>query len=128
MKYEALSKETEMRESNNDMNGEGDMSMDGSYYGARPGGPDDIENVRLNEGRGRFYVEAKTVGGGVLLLLRGRRPLYSDWLENKGVNEFLKKSQKTTRFRDLIVEKFGTVYGLLMVEEEEKMKMLEELK
>jgi len=32
--------------------------------GARPGGPDDIDNVRLNEGRGRFYVEAKSIGGG----------------------------------------------------------------
>ena len=37
-----------------------------------------------------------------------------------GANDFLKKSQKTTRFRDLIVEKFGLLYGLLMVEEEEK--------
>ena len=32
--------------------------------GARPGGPDDVDNVRLNEGRGRFYVEAKSIGGG----------------------------------------------------------------
>tara|TARA_B110000090_G_scaffold120655_1_gene134028 strand:+ start:175 stop:390 length:216 start_codon:yes stop_codon:yes gene_type:complete len=67
--------------------------------GARPGAPDDPENVRLNEGRGRFYVEAKSVGGGSMLLLRGRKPLYREWLDRMGANDFLKKSQKTTRFR-----------------------------
>ena len=35
--------------------------------GARPGGPDDVDNVRLNEGRGRFYVEAKSIGGGTYI-------------------------------------------------------------
>jgi len=88
--------------------------------GARPGAPDDIDNVRANEGRGRFYVEAKSVGGGSMLQLRSRKPLYRLWLESKGVNEFLKRAQKTTRFRDLVVEKFAAVYGLLMVGEEEK--------
>jgi hypothetical protein len=123
-KYDALSKELELREGNEDPAGGASVDMSG----ARPGAPDDIENVRLNEGRGRFYVEAKTVGGGAFLMLRGRRPLYTDWLDKKGVNDFLKKSQKTTRFRDLVVERFGGVYGLLMVEEEEKVKMIEELK
>jgi hypothetical protein len=89
--------------------------------------PDDIENVRLNEGRGRFYVEAKSVGGGSLLLLKGRKPLYKEWLQKHGINEFLKKIQKTTRFRDLVVEKLCSVYGLLMVEEEEKNKLVEEM-
>ena len=126
-KYEALSKELDFRNANEDSS---DAKASGSVdmSAARPGAPDDIDNVRLNEGRGRFYVEAKTVGGGALLLLRGRRPLYSEWLEKKGVNDFLKQSQKTTRFRDLIVERFGATYGLLMVEEEEKIKMVEELK
>lgn len=95
--------------------------------GARPGGPDDIDNVRLNEGRGRFYVEAKSVGGGSLLLLKARKPLFREWLDKMGANDFLKKAQKTTRFRELVVEKFGGVYGLLMVEEEEKTKLAEDL-
>lgn len=86
--------------------------------------PDDIENVRLNEGRGRFYVEAKSVGGGSLLLLKARKPTYRDWLDKHSANDFLKKAQKTTRFRDLVVEKFAAVYGLLMVEEEEKEQLL----
>jgi myosin protein heavy chain len=86
--------------------------------------PDDIDNVRLNEGRGRFYVEAKSVGGGSLLLLKARKPTYRDWLDKHSANDFLKKAQKTTRFRDLVVEKFAAVYGLLMVEEEEKEQLL----
>ena len=50
-------------------------------------------------------------------MLRARKPLYREWLEKHGVNDFLKRAQKTTRFRDLVVEKFAAVYGLLMVEE-----------
>ena len=95
--------------------------------GARPGAPDDAENVRLNEGRGRFYVEAKSVGGGSMLMLRGRKPLYREWLERNGANDFLKRSQKTTRFRDMIVEKFAAMYGLLMVEEEDKQGITNEM-
>jgi myosin protein heavy chain len=93
--------------------------------GARLGGPDDIDHVRMNEGRGRFYVEAKSVGGGSMLQLKSRKPLYRVWLEKQGINEFLKKAQKTTRFRDLVIEKFAAVYGLLMVEEDEKTQLLE---
>jgi hypothetical protein len=66
--------------------------------GARKGASDDIDNVRLNEGRGRFYVEAKSVGGGSMLLLRGRKPLYREWMERHGINDFLKKSQKTKNY------------------------------
>lgn len=118
-KYDHLLRETNNKDSNEDNNE--DMS------GARAGGPDDIDNVRLNEGRGRFYVEAKSVGGGSMLVLRSRKPLYREWLEKLGVNDFLKRAQKTTRFRDLVVEKFAAVYGLLMVEEEEKNSVAEAL-
>eukprot|EP01038_Epipyxis_sp_PR26KG_P009467 gene9467-12754_t len=121
-KYETLVKEKNM---NDNLNRANEVTED--MTGARPGGPDDIDNVRLNEGRGRFYVEAKSVGGGSLLLLKARKPLYKEWLEKLGANDFLKKAQKTTRFRDLIVEKIGNIYGLLMVEEEEKAKIQEDL-
>ncbi|RYH31478.1 hypothetical protein EON65_02465 [archaeon] len=90
--------------------------------------PDDIEHVRMNEGRGRFYVEAKSVGGGSLLVLKARKTSYKDWLDKYGVNEFLKRAQKTTRFRDMVVEKFAAVYGLLMVEEEEKNALADQIK
>ncbi len=62
-----------------------------------------------------------------MLVLKARKPLYKDWLDRFGVNEFLKRAQKTTRFRDLVVEKFAAVYGLLMVEEEEKVQLAEQL-
>jgi len=121
VKYEALYKETESREANDEHDGESEL------VGAKPGGPDDIENVRLNEGRGRFYVEAKTLGGGSLLLLRGRKPLYREWLDKHNVNDFLKRSQKSNRFRDMIVEKMSQVYGLLMVEGEEREQLGNEM-
>jgi myosin protein heavy chain len=95
--------------------------------GARPGGPDDIDNVRLNEGRGRFYVHALSVGGGSMLQVKSRKPLFRVWLEKKGLNTFLKMAQQTPRFRDLVVEKLSAVYGLLMVEEEEKTQLVEAL-
>lgn len=122
MKYELLYKEAESREANEDR-GEREQDM----TGAKAGAPDDIDNVRLNEGRGRFYVEVKTIGGGSMLLLRGRKPLYREWMEKQSVNEFLKRCQKTTRFRDMIIEKLASLYGLLMVEEEEKNKIIEEV-
>jgi myosin protein heavy chain len=124
IKFESLTKELEMREANEGPNEAADMA---NMVGATPGQSDDIENVRLNEGRGRFYVEAKSVGGGSMLILRGRKPLYREWIDRQGANDFLKRSQKTTRFRDLIVEKFAGVYGLLMVEEEEKNQYVSEV-
>ena len=99
----------------------------GDKTGPRPGGPDDIDNVRLNEGRGRFYVEAKSIPGGALLLLKGRKPLYSEWMLKHATNEFLKRAQKSQRFKDIVVEKLGQVYGLLMVEEEEKKNIMDDL-
>ena len=71
-------------------------------------------------GRGRFYLEAKTTGAGAILLLKGRKPTYIEWLNKYHINEFLRKIQKTGRFRELILEKVSMIYGLLMVEEEEK--------
>ena len=95
-----------------------------TMLGAKPGAPDDIENVRLNEGRGRFYLEAKTTGAGAILVLKGRKPLYTEWLDKQKINEFLRKAQKTTRFREMMIEKLAMIFGLFMVEEEEKNKLL----
>lgn len=116
IKYESLSSEFERREA---LEGGGAVE-EGDMSGARPGAADDIDHVRLNEGRGRFYVEVKSVGGGSMLTLRGRKPLYREWLEKNGINDFLKRAQKTVRFRDMAVEKMAAILGLLMVEEEEK--------
>jgi myosin protein heavy chain len=71
-------------------------------------------------------MEVKTTGGGTLLTLKGRKLLYKEWLDKKGVNDFLKRAQNTARFRELAVEKLSAVLGLLMVEEEEKLEIAEE--
>jgi hypothetical protein len=124
-KYEFVSKQLENREQ--ELNaGKGDQENFDENVNAN-GGPDDIENVRLNQGRGRFYIEAKSIGGGSLLLLRARKPNYKEWIDKQGINDVLKKAQKTTRFRDIVIEKFAGVYGLLMVEEEEKNQILDQL-
>jgi chromosome segregation ATPase len=129
VKYDALVKEMETRDLQESMAEAGGSNTETStdHAGAKTGAPDDIDNVRLNEGRGRFYIEAKSVGGGSMLVLRARKPTYKDWLDKHGVNDFLKRSQKTTRFRDMVVERVAMAYGLLMVEEEEKDKILGEL-
>jgi myosin protein heavy chain len=53
--------------------------------------------------------------------------MYRDWLDKYGVNDFLKRAQKNQRFRDMIIERLGHAYGLLMVEEEEKTQLAEAL-
>jgi myosin protein heavy chain len=122
VKYNHLVKEAHERD--NLVNSQGETE---DMTGARPGGPDDIDNVRLNEGRGRFYTHAISVGGGSMLQIKSRKPVFRVWLEKKGVNGFLKMAQQTPKFRDLVVEKFSAVYGLLMVEEEEKELLVEKL-
>jgi NADH:ubiquinone oxidoreductase subunit D len=110
IKYDHLVREAHERD--HIINDQGETE---DMTGARPGGPDDIENVRLNEGRGRFYVHAISVGGGSMLQVKSRKPLFRVWLEKKGLNSFLKMAQQTPKFRDLVVEKLSGVYGLLMV-------------
>lgn len=128
-KYESVVRELQTKEkelnsytmtgNNNNVNSEGIEDNSGA--------PDDIENVRLNEGRGRFYVEAKSVGGGSILLLKARKPNFKEFLEKHQANDYLKKIQKTVKFRELIVEKIAAIYGLLMVEEEEKNSLVEQI-
>lgn len=80
-----------------------------------------------SEGR-YFYVQAKTVGGGAMLLLHGRNPHCMDWLDGKyRANDFLKKAQKSTKFRDMVVEKLALVYGSLLNEEQDKTRIAGEL-
>lgn len=129
IKYDLLLKEMKLHEDN-------DILVSGNSATNDPSGPntesnivtDDIETVRINEGRGRFYVEAKSVGGGSLLLLRGKKPQYRDWLNKLSINDFLKRSQKTNKFRELVIEKLGCMLGLFMVEEEEKNQLLLDIK
>mmetsp|Transcript_8817 Transcript_8817/g.8720 ORF Transcript_8817/g.8720 Transcript_8817/m.8720 type:complete len:900 (+) Transcript_8817:244-2943(+) len=118
-RYDAVKREIDEREAK-------DAEMD--FPNNRNGGTDDLDNGQQgqqNEGRKRFFVDAKVIVGGSLLLLKGRKPAYKDWLDKHGTNDFLKRAQKSQRFKDIMVEKIAQLYSLLMVEEEEKASLLE---
>ena len=86
--------------------------------------PDDVTNVRQNGDEGDSTWRLRLGGGSILLC--AAQALYREWLE-KRANDFLKRSQKTTRFRDLVVERLGDTLGLLMVEEEDKKQVADEM-
>ena len=122
IKHSALTRELEVKAES-----EAEVVDEGDRRGPRPGGPDSIENVRNNDGRGRFYVDIKVMNGGNILLLKGRKVLYKEWMDRRGVNDFLKRAQGSGKFKDLIVERLACVYGLLMVEEEARSNLEDEL-
>lgn len=47
--------------------------------------------------------------------LSGRKPQYRDWLEKYQANAFLKKAQKSQRFKDIMVEKVGKIVVLVFI-------------
>ena len=59
---------------------------------------------------------------------QGKKTIHRSWLERHEVNAFLKRAQKSNRFREMSVERLGQVYGLLMVEEEEKERLTGEVR
>jgi myosin protein heavy chain len=79
---------------------------------------DDMEQVRKNGGRGRFQVEVKPNQG--TMMIKTRRPKCRDFLDRLDMNSFLKKAQKSTNCKFILVEKVAHLLGLLMVEEEDK--------
>lgn len=117
-RYDVIKREMDDREAR-----DAEMDFPGNKHGQ--GGSDDVDNGRLNEGRVRFFVDAKAIPGGSLLLLKGRKPSYKEWLDKHNTNEFLKRAQKSQRFKDIMVEKIAHLYSLLMVEEEEKLGLAE---
>ncbi|KAG5182590.1 leucine rich repeat protein [Tribonema minus] len=78
----------------------------------------DPASVRASGGRGIFYVESKPTQG--LMLARCRRESHRAWLDRCDLNGFLKRAQRSTRFKELAVERLCHVHALLLVEEEER--------
>ncbi|CAM9735053.1 unnamed protein product [Ectocarpus sp. 4 AP-2014] len=99
---------------------DGETGTDGQDGGGGGGGGDarDIAAVRASAGRGVFYVESKPAQG--LLLVKAKRAADRDWLSGREVNAFLKRAQKTPRFKELAVERICQAYALLLVEEEDR--------
>jgi hypothetical protein len=84
-------------------------------------GPADPESIKANGGRGVFHLESKPSQG--LVLVRGRRAPYREWLEKRDVNGFLRRAQRTPqRFKEMIVERLCQTYALLMAEETQRIQ------
>jgi len=97
-----------------------------SEEGPEVDGDGDVDAVRAAGGRGRFYTELKPSLG--IMLLKGKKNHHRAWLEKHDANGFLKRAQKTTRFKELAIERIGQVYALLMVEEEDRERVESELR
>ncbi|CAM9434425.1 unnamed protein product, partial [Hapterophycus canaliculatus] len=99
---------------------EGEDGGRGGGGGCGEGGGDarDIGAVRASAGRGVFFVESKPAQG--LLLVKAKRTVDREWLSSREVNAFLKRAQKTPRFKELAVERICQAYALLLVEEEDR--------
>lgn len=66
--------------------------------------------------KGRFLLESKPAVG--MILLKGKRVAYREWLERRDGNGFLKRAQKSGRCKEMLVDRIGQLYSLLMAEEE----------
>jgi hypothetical protein len=58
-------------------------------------------------GRGIFYIESRPAQG--VLLAKGRRESHKVWLERSDLNGFLRKAQRSTRFKEMAIEKLCQV-------------------
>jgi hypothetical protein len=58
-------------------------------------------------GRGIFYIESRPAQG--VLLAKGMRESHKEWLEKSDLNGFLRKAQRSTRFKEMAIEKLCQV-------------------
>lgn len=68
----------------------------------------------------RFMLDSKPSLG--LLLLKGKKGNYREWLDSKEGNTFLKKAQKSAKCKEMLIYKLGEVWTQLMIEEEGRKK------
>jgi myosin protein heavy chain len=96
---------------------------------AEPRPEDDADadpEAKMAGGRLRFYVESKPTLG--LSLVKGKRSKEREWLETKDCNAFLKKAQKNANVKDLLIGRIAEMYGLAMVQEEEKERLEKDIR
>jgi len=74
----------------------------------------------------RFLLDSKPALG--LILLKGKKQTYREWLEAKDGNFFLKKCQKSSKMKEMFVEKVAKLFSSLMIEEENSAKFTHEIK
>ena len=84
-------------------------------------------NVINTEGR-YFFVQSKTIDGGVSLSLQGRNTTCMEWLNGKHrANTFLKKAQQANNGGEMLIEKIANLYCQLFQEQQEKIRISDEL-
>lgn len=77
----------------------------------------DPKDVRASGGKGRFYLDPKPTQGTILI--RAKRSSAKKLLDRLDINPYLKRSQRTSKFKELVIEKITHILGLLVVEEDE---------
>lgn len=66
--------------------------------------------------KSRFLLDSRPALG--LILLKGKRAAYRDWLDKKDGNTFLKRAQKSNRVKEMLIDKIGQLFSALLIEEE----------
>jgi hypothetical protein len=93
-----------------------DSTMPGAVEAAAGASEPSPRTVEATGGKGRFYVESQA-GTGVLSI-QGGRPSAGDLVRRLGINEWLRRAQKSASFKERACEKLAHVLGLLLVAEE----------
>ncbi|GBG27178.1 Hypothetical Protein FCC1311_034012 [Hondaea fermentalgiana] len=103
-------------EGNAGNNGQGPMSA----FGEGGDGTDEpsAKEVRASGGKGRFYLDPKPTQG--MILVRAKRSAAKKMLERLDINGYLKRSQRSSKFKELVIEKLTHILGLLCIEEDEQ--------
>jgi hypothetical protein len=74
----------------------------------------------------RFMLDSKPALG--LVLLKGKKVSYREWLDKKDGIGFLKRAQKSPKCKEMLIERIGLLYSTLMIEEESRAKHESELR
>ncbi|KAJ1457218.1 hypothetical protein M885DRAFT_586854 [Pelagophyceae sp. CCMP2097] len=71
--------------------------------------------------RGHFFVDAKPQAG--VLCLKASSPPLRAWLDDRGVNAFLKQAQASPQQRELLVERVGALYTTICGLEDDRRQL-----
>ena len=77
----------------------------------------DADQVRSSGGKGRFYTDPKPTQG--MIFIKAKRASAKKILDRLDINGFLKRAQRSTKYKELVTEKLSHILGLLNVEEDD---------
>ena len=82
-------------------------------------------NDTLAGGRLRFFIDCKPTLG--LFLLKAKNSKDRDWLDKNHCNAFMKKTSKSQKKQDLLLQKIAETFGIILTREEEIEKLTADL-